>query len=123
MKNIIYLLPIMFLLSCGPSAEEIETMKKIKADSIAAIQPVIVEEVIQQPKIQAYFTASDFNLIPGKIVGWAPTDEVIEEFKSNGGDKADREIYIHIQSETGKITIMECDVKAWINLHTGDILK
>lgn len=118
--KLLLLIPLLALISCGPSIEEIEAREKAKADSIKKVTQVVQVSV---PKIEKYFLASDFALIPGKIVGWAPLDNEIESWRCSGGDNPDGTIYIHIQDETGKVTVMICDYRAWVNLHTGDILK
>jgi plastocyanin len=117
-------------MACGPSKEELDAWEKAKADSVAAVtqatQKAETEKqqaIANQEKPKKYFLANQFDLIPGTIVGWAPTDETIFTWKCNGGTVPDRAIYIHIQDQYGMVTVMKCNHMAWINLHTGDVLR
>jgi len=120
---------LIFMISCGPSMEEINAIEKAKSDAIEKSKFDSINRVLEKQKIAAeeknkkYFLANQFDLIPGKIVGWAPTDDEIEKWKCNGGTVPDRIIYIHIQDQYGMVTVMKCNQMAWINLHTGDILR
>lgn len=120
-------------MACGPSKEELDAWEKAKNDSIAAVKAKVELEqkaetekqqaIANQEKTKKYFLANQFDLIPGTIVGWAPNDETIALWKSNGGTVPDRVIYIHIQDQYGMVTVMKCSHMAWINLHTGDVLR
>jgi predicted Fe-S protein YdhL (DUF1289 family) len=124
---------LLFLMACGPSKEELDAWKKAKADSTAAVTAQMLEKqkqeteaqqkIVNDEKNKSYFLANQFDLVPGKVVGWAPSDGEIELWKSNGGTVPDRTIYIHIQDQYGMVTVMKCSHMAWLNLHTGDILR
>lgn len=132
MKTIVVILSL-FLIACGPSKEELEAKLKRQADSTDAINALVASqkaETEKQEKIvreikPRYFLANQFDLIPGTIVGWAPTDEAIGNWKVDeaNGIEPKGKIYVHIQDTYGMITVMRCSYKAWLNLHTGDILR
>lgn len=130
MKKIIgiFLCAIM-IVSCGPSREEIESAiarRHAIADSISAsivsrLEETSEPEVKETTKRLTFYNASDFKLVPGKIIKWAPSDDaVIEE-----GFKTDKffKCWVHLQQEDGSVKVMEVDEFAWRNLYTGDILK
>ncbi len=120
MRKIIYLALVLGLVSCGPSSEEIAAYEQVKKDSLALIPQV---DTIEEQKVQEYYLASDFGLIVGEVVKFEPSEEFIETWKSNGGEIPDGVIYIHIQHPDGRVSVMTCDNRAWLNLDTGDILK
>jgi hypothetical protein len=120
-------------MACGPSKEELDAWEKAKQDSVTAatnreleaqkLETEKQQKVANDEKNKKYFLANQFDLIPGKIVGWAPQDEEILTWKCNGGAVPDRTIYIHIQDQYGMVTVLKCNHMAWLNLHTGDVLR
>lgn len=127
MNKILFILPL-FLIACGPSLEEIEAREKKKQDSILMI--LQTEETDKQEAVvksiddkESYYSAAEFGVITGEVEMFAPTDEEISTWRSAGGDITDGKIYIQIKSETGKISVMECDYKTWLNIPVGSTLK
>ena len=127
MKKIIgIILCATMIVSCGPSKEELDARNKYIADSISAsivsrLEETSEPEVKETTKRLTFYNASDFKLVPGKIIKWAPSDDaVIEE-----GFKTDKffKCWVHLQQEDGSVKVMEVDEFAWRNLYTGDILK
>lgn len=124
---------LIFLMACGPSKYELEMRELAKQDSITAANAALEakqkaeiekqQKIAEEAKTKKYFLANQFDLIPGTIVGWAPKDEEIETWVCNGGKVANRTIYIHIQDAYGQVTVMPCSYMAWLNLHTGDVLR
>lgn len=126
MKKLL-LLPL-FLIACGPSLEEIEAIEKRKHDSIEVVRTEKLTDAIEtlgpsDDDKPSYYSAAEFGLITGEVEMFAPTEEEIETWRSAGGEIPDGKIYIQIKSETGKITVMECEYKTWINIPVGSILK
>ena len=128
MKTLILVFSL-FLVSCGPSKEELDSYYKNRkeADSIKLVGEQIEidynrisKKEIKKPK---YYLANQFNLITGTIIHWAPSNDEIFTWKYNGGSKPNRKIYVHIQDNDGMVRVMECNYFTWLNLHTGDILK
>ena len=131
MKKIIgiFLCAIM-IVSCGPSKEELDAQKeraKITADSISTALIKVLEDSTE-PEVKettsnrlTFYNASDFKLVPGKIIKWAPSDDAVidEGFKTDKFFKC----WVHLQQEDGSVKVMEVDEFAWRNLYTGDILK
>ena len=125
MKKLIgYSLISLVFISCGPTAKEKEVMEKARLDSLAADKELIINqsEKIKEPE-NNYYLASEFGLISGKIVKFEPTDETIGEMRCAGGENLDEQIYIQIADENGKITVLPCDYKTWLNLPNGGVLK
>jgi hypothetical protein len=127
MKKLFFILPL-FLIACGPSLEEIEAREKMKQDSILAVHQF--DETEKQEAViknlddkESYYSAAEFGVMPGEVEMFAPTDEEIATWRSAGGEIPDGKIYIQIKSETGKITVMECDYKTWVNIPVGSTLK
>lgn len=128
-KVFIGLCVLVSLVSCGPSKAEIEMLeieRQARVDS-AIRQDSLTDAQLNQIQVEQatdYYIASDFNLIPGIIVGWAPDEEVIQTWICSVRDGT---IYVHIQDSNGggAIKAIECDYKTWVNLHnsTVNILK
>jgi hypothetical protein len=128
------LITLTVFVSCGPSLEEIEAREKTKVDSAAAVNALLEKQKIEtenalkiaeEAKKKRYFLANQFDLIPGTIVGWAPTDETINKWEYNQADGKEPKgkIYVHIQDSYGMVTVLPCSYRAWLNLHTGDVLR
>lgn len=127
MKKLLYILPLLILVSCGPSRKQIEAQLKLQADSISGVEvgePVEpVEPVKEECKIKKYFIANDFKLTTGTVLDFTPSNEEVLTWECAGGTVKDRKIYIHIQDYSGMVTVMECDHRVWLNLYPGDVLK
>ena len=124
MKKIIGIILIASMFaSCGPSEEELEYRQKQINDSVAAIvvEPEVAEVKEVIPKRPTFYNASDFKLVPGTIIKWAPNDDdkIEEGFKTDKFFKC----WVHLQQEDGSVKVMEVDEFAWRNLYTGDVLK
>jgi hypothetical protein len=121
-KIILIVLIFYSLISCGPSLEEKAYLKQKKLDSLELIKDKEISEPVN-PKQKGYYLAIDFGLIQGEVFDFSPTDETIELMECAGGENQDMQIYIKIQEVSGKITVLPCDYKTWLNLPKGAILK
>ena len=124
MKEIKIIVCAILLTSCTHSVTEkdteIETNNKIITQLQAELDSIKATKLESPPKAVSYFSAIDFNLTPGEVVAFAPTDEAVEGANSKG---VLIDIYVHIKTESGLIKVMSIDYKGWLNLHPGDILK
>lgn len=118
----------LFLLACGPSIEQIEALEKAKFDSVEVskvekLNKTVAKLTVHKNDKLEYYSAAELGFVTGEVVMFAPENDVIETWRSAGGNKLDGKIYIQIRSESGKITIIECDYKTWVNIPVGSILK
>jgi len=128
-KTILYSLFIIPIYSCGPCLEEKKFIEQAKLDSIT-LERERLNEIEKNDSSEpissnqnSYYLASDFGLIPGEVVTFAPDNETVSEMKCAGGENPDTQIFIQIKEASGKITVLPCDYKTWLNLSEGAILK
>jgi hypothetical protein len=123
--RIILILTILLLCSC--SKKEVKDVEKIQLEETEVVDSIQhnLSFNVDTPKVDntRYYYASDFDLPPGKVVGFSPKDEMIDNFQSKGGDTPDEQIYIHILDKNGVIKVYECSYKAWLTIYEGSILK
>ena len=113
------LLTTLVLTSCGPSREELMAREKMRADSLQALTTDTLVKV-SDGKV-GYYYASDFGLVPGKVIRWMPNDDEVIEAGFERDD--DYEVYIHILQSDGSVKVMKSTKYAWRNLYTGDVLR
>jgi hypothetical protein len=114
------LLATSVLTSCGPSREELEAREKFMSDSIQALGIDTTLVKVSDGKV-GYYYASDFGLVPGKVIRWMPNDDEVIEAGFERDD--DYEVYIHILQSDGSVKVMKSTKYAWRNLYTGDVLR
>lgn len=137
--SIILLLLVSVIIGCGPSAEELETRfgpfwndsinakgGRCKIDSILQNTPPNSNTTVKKDTARIlYYSAIDFNLPTGTVVGFSPSPDWISE-NSEGGI-VNEQIYIHIKDETtNTVKVFPIDYKSFIILHykeTTVILK
>lgn len=131
--SIVLLLLVSVIVSCGPSAEELEARfgpfwndsinakgGRCKIDSI--LQNTQPSSGITARKDTArilYYSAIDFNLPVGTVVGFSPNPEWISENSESG--IVNEQIYIHIKDETtNTVKVFPTDYKTFIILHNRE---
>lgn len=129
MKKLLGIFVILIsLTSCGPSAAEKKKMEEKRRDSLAAIRDESTSSnVIAEPNVNVShshgskcYLASDFGLVPGVIVRWAPSDETLNAVPEG---QTYPDIWVHVLQPNGIVKIIKTDEVVWKNLYTGDTLK
>lgn len=123
MKKYLLLIGVIAVIfsACGPSKEELERRELARQDSIKTVADSAKTKSVKAP---AYYSASDFGLVPGKIIRWTAGDGIADD-QILDAEKEGKTftIYVHIQQEDGTIKVMQASTYAWDNLYEGDMLK
>lgn len=124
--SILIISSIPYMISCTlKSKEEVAAQEaSYEAEHTVNTEETVTPETIITPEIinpikERHFLSTDLGLPPGRVDGFAPTDEEIAEWTSPNQEQ----IYIRIIDVNGKIQIHECDYKVWLNVYKNDIIK